>query len=107
MAFLLWELQGITSPCCLLIGQYPHHIIFSSFADLQHRARVAIYVTCSNGIPWPVAMAPGGVALLATGGGFILLWPGVEGQLYLPAHVMDVDHTSILIGGCVVCGHRQ
>ena len=24
--FLPWELKGITSPCCLLIGQYPHHM---------------------------------------------------------------------------------
>ena len=24
--FLPWELEGITSPCCLLIGQYPHHM---------------------------------------------------------------------------------
>jgi len=23
---LPWELEGITSPCCLLIGQYPHHM---------------------------------------------------------------------------------
>jgi len=26
--FLQWELQGITSPCCPLIGQYPHHTTF-------------------------------------------------------------------------------
>ena len=24
--FSPWELEGITSPCCLLIGQYPHHM---------------------------------------------------------------------------------
>jgi len=24
--FLLWELEGITSPCRLLIGQYLHHM---------------------------------------------------------------------------------
>jgi len=24
--FLPWELEGITSLCCLLIGQYPHHM---------------------------------------------------------------------------------
>ena len=24
--FLPWELEGITSPCCLLIGQYLHHM---------------------------------------------------------------------------------
>ena len=24
--FLPWELEGIMSPCCLLIGQYPHHM---------------------------------------------------------------------------------
>ena len=31
--FLLWELEGYTLPCCLLIGQYVHHMIFlpSSF----------------------------------------------------------------------------
>jgi len=23
---LPWELEGIKSPCCLLIGQYPHHM---------------------------------------------------------------------------------
>ena len=23
---LPWELEGITSPCCLLIGQYPHYM---------------------------------------------------------------------------------
>ena len=23
---LTWELEGITSPCCLLISQYPHHM---------------------------------------------------------------------------------
>jgi len=23
---LPWELEGITSPCCLLIGQHPHHM---------------------------------------------------------------------------------
>ena len=28
-AFLPWELEGITSPCCLLIGQYPHHDLFA------------------------------------------------------------------------------
>ena len=26
MRILPWELEGITSPCCLLIGQYSHHM---------------------------------------------------------------------------------
>ena len=43
-------------------------------------------------------MVPCGVALLAAWGGFVLLWARVEGELHLPSHVMDVDHTGILIG---------
>jgi len=26
MALFPWELEGITSSCCLLVGQYPHHM---------------------------------------------------------------------------------
>jgi len=25
-SILPWKLEGITSPCCLLLGQYPHHM---------------------------------------------------------------------------------
>ena len=84
-------------------NEWPIRLEASFIAYLQYSARMAIYVACSNGIPGPVAVAPGGVALLAAGGGFVLLWARVVGQLHLPPHVVGIDHTSVLIGGCVVC----
>ena len=59
---------------------------------------MVVHVTSSDGVPWPVTLAPRGVALLAAWGGLVLLWAGVEGELHLSSHVMDVDHTGILIG---------
>ena len=35
--FLPWELEGITSPCCLLIGQYPHHMTLCPLVAIVKR----------------------------------------------------------------------
>jgi len=44
MDFILpWELEGITSPCCLLIGQYPHHMTLCPPVAIVKGAMESIY----------------------------------------------------------------
>ena len=48
-AFLPWELEGITSPCCLLIGQYPHHMTLCPPVTIVKRCygtRLYVLPTC-------------------------------------------------------------
>ena len=54
------------------------------------------HLTCTNGVPGPVALPPARVALLASGGGFVVGGARVERQLHFSAHVVDVDHAGIL-----------
>ena len=42
--FLLWNLEGITLPCGLLIGQYAHYMIFCPLISMVKNAMESIYI---------------------------------------------------------------
>jgi len=48
---LPWELEGITSPYCLLIGQYPHHMtLCPPVATVKRCYEIRLYVATYNSI---------------------------------------------------------
>jgi len=41
---LPWELEGIISPCCLLFGQYPHHMTLCPPVAIVKNATESVYL---------------------------------------------------------------